>query len=271
MLNAFSSKKPTVRSVPNNIEQTTDQTPKKTYYTFWQVLVLVLGIFLLSQLAAAIGVGIYPLIKGWNEPTTTAWLKSSVYANFSYFLLADFAIISSLRWLLKKRNLSFKDIGFVRQHSLDPLYAIIGTVVYFVIFASILSLVSKFTMLDLDQKQQIGFDSARGSQLVLVFAVLVVLTPLAEELLFRGFLFTTIRKKMKFFAAAIITSIIFGAGHLQLGSDAPLLWVAAIDTFALSLILCYIREKTGRLWPAIYLHMIKNFIAFLALFAKHFS
>ena len=69
-----------------------------------------------------------------------------------------------------------------------------------------------------------------------------------------------------FVPAAIITSLMFAVGHLQFGSGAPLLWVAALDTFVLSLVLCYIREKTDSLWPGIFIHAIKNALAFSVLF-----
>jgi len=53
---------------------------------------------------------------------------------------------------------------------------------------------------------------------------------------------------------------------LQARSGQPLLWVAGIDTFILSLVLIYLREKTDSLYASIGLHMLKNTIAFLGLF-----
>ena len=82
----------------------------------------------------------------------------------------------------------------------------------------------------------------------------------------RGFLFTGLTQKMNVVLAAIVTSIIFAAAHLQWGSGAPLLWAAAADTFTLSMVLVWLRHKTGSLWPGIGVHFIKNGIAFLALF-----
>ena len=68
----------------------------------------------------------------------------------------------------------------------------------------------------------------------------------------------------------LVTSVIFGALHTLTGKDG-LLWIAAIDTFALSLVLCYLREKTGNLYASMGVHAIKNGIAFLALFVLHLS
>ncbi|MEJ0073120.1 MAG: CPBP family glutamic-type intramembrane protease [Candidatus Saccharibacteria bacterium] len=42
--------------------------------------------------------------------------------------------------------------------------------------------------------------------------------------------------------------------------------MGAIDTFTLSVVLCYIREKTGTLWSGVLIHALKNGIAFLSLY-----
>jgi len=60
----------------------------------------------------------------------------------------------------------------------------------------------------------------------------------------------------------MVTSLVFGLAHLEFGSGGPLVWAAAIDTFLLSIILVYLRERTGALYAGILLHMLNNFIAF---------
>ena len=69
--------------------------------------------------------------------------------------------------------------------------------------------------------------------------------------------------------AALITSIIFATAHLEFGEGAPLLWVAAIDTFVLSLALVYVRERTGRLWGSMGVHALKNTVAFVSIYIFH--
>ncbi len=69
--------------------------------------------------------------------------------------------------------------------------------------------------------------------------------------------------------AVVGTCILFAIGHLPAGGDAGPLYIAAIDTFVLSLVLIYLREKTGGLWSSMLLHAIKNGVAFTALFVLH--
>ena len=121
--------------------------------------------------------------------------------------------------------------------------------------------------LDLEQQQDLGITAPHGGmEMLFVFFTLVVLPPIVEEIIFRGFMFSGLRKKLPFAISAIITSALFAIGHLQFGNEAPLLWVAAIDTFILSAVMCYVRERTGSIIPTILMHALKNLIAFSALY-----
>jgi membrane protease YdiL (CAAX protease family) len=145
-----------------------------------------------------------------------------------------------------------------------------SVLVYVVYFISLITAVALFSgiipALDINQSQQIGFDGVQGGQLVFVFLTLVILPPIAEEIIFRGFLFQRLKRLITLYPAAIITSIIFALAHTEFLGDNPLNWIAAIDTFILSFFLIYLLQKTKSLWSSIFLHGIKNCIAFVALF-----
>jgi len=235
-------------------------------------ILYVIGIFLVSQLLAGILIASYPALRGWTGEQGTMWLESSVYAQFVYILLAEVLTVWLVVKLTRKAGAKLSQLGIKRPVFKDVLYALAGYGVYFVIYLIVVIIASQFSsLIDLDQAQDIGFESATGAwNLLIVYVSLAVLPPIAEEVLFRGYLFSSLRAKYRFIYAAIITSILFGIAHLQFGSGAPLLWVAAIDTFVLSMVLCYLRERTGSLAASIMLHAIKNSIAFVALFHTRF-
>lgn len=165
-----------------------------------------------------------------------------------------------LSLILRHYRADFKDIG-LRNFKISHIgYALLALPIYFVLTAFFSSLAAIFfTGLDLEQTQDLGFtNSGDPLELAMVFVALVVLPPLVEELLFRGFILKGFLKNMRFFGAALFTSILFGVAHGQ--------WNVAIDTFALSIVLCYLVQKTGTIWPSIFLHAFKNFIAYFFLF-----
>ncbi len=67
-------------------------------------------------------------------------------------------------------------------------------------------------------------------------------------------------------AAIVLASAVFAAGHLEFGNGGPLVWVAAVFTFVLALVLTVLREMTGRIWAGIFLHALVNGVSFFFLF-----
>jgi membrane protease YdiL (CAAX protease family) len=129
------------------------------------------------------------------------------------------------------------------------------------------AVVQGISSINTDQQQQIGFENASGLlPLSLVFISLVILPAFVEEIMIRGFLYSGLLKKYSKKIAAILASLIFAVAHLQLGSGEPPLWIAAIDTFILSVVLIYLRERTGNIWAGVAVHIIKNSFAFVSLF-----
>ena len=59
--------------------------------------------------------------------------------------------------------------------------------------------------------------AAAGATLVLVLAVSVLLVAASEELLFRGFILEALRERYPELAAALVTTLVFGLGHLVYG------------------------------------------------------
>jgi hypothetical protein len=122
----------------------------------------------------------------------------------------------------------------------------------------ILSLASHIPGFNANQSQNIGYQGIAGTQLILAFVGLVVLPPLAEEMLFRGFLYRGLASRWPKVVAALVTSGLFGLVHFQ--------WNVSIDVFVLSLVMIALYEKTENLWVCVGLHAIKNSLAFLTLF-----
>lgn len=177
-------------------------------------------------------------------------------------------IALGLYGVLRGRKASWKTLGLGSIKLKYLAYALAGFGAYFMLYLLISVAVRALVpSLDFNQRQEIGFNQyARGLSLILTFFALVVWPPIVEELLFRGFLWTGLRSKLPAIGGAIVTSALFAAPHLQFGTGNPLLWVAALDTFVLSLVLIYVRVSSRSLWSAIFLHAIKNGMAFVLLF-----
>lgn len=111
-----------------------------------------------------------------------------------------------------------------------------------------------------DEVQQLGFSRLDNAlEYIVAFLVLVVMVPILEELLFRGFVHGELRRhQFPPWVVIVVVSLLFAILHGQTN--------VAVDVFALSIVLGVLREYTGTIWAGVVLHAIKNYIAFYLLF-----
>jgi uncharacterized protein len=90
---------------------------------------------------------------------------------------------------------------------------------------------------------------------VLAAAIIAGLAPVAEELFFRGYLQTRLRKRWGSVVAIIISAAAFGLFHMD-----P---IQSIFAAAMGLALGYVAERSGSIRPAIAGHVFNNLVAVL--------
>ncbi len=101
-----------------------------------------------------------------------------------------------------------------------------------------------------------------GSQIELVKTTVefVVLAPLFEELIFRGILFTTLRKKISFPIAMVASGLVFALAHgYGVIAFLTVLWSGFLWTWAY--------ERTGSVIPGMLAHAINNGVVVYSLVA----
>jgi membrane protease YdiL (CAAX protease family) len=85
------------------------------------------------------------------------------------------------------------------------------------------------------------------------FAYVLVLAPVAEELLMRGALFARAREAFTARGAILATAVLFAGAHIT-----PAGFARPLSLIPLALILGWVRWRSGRLWPGILLHAWSN-------------
>jgi membrane protease YdiL (CAAX protease family) len=237
----------------------------------WLGIFLVAMIFILTQVLGVFLVSTYPALKHWSISTSQDWLSNNIFAQFFTELLSGILTFLCLWGFVGYYKTTFRVVGLVKAKLEDIAYALVGLVIYFPSYVAIATLVSNLIpSLNVNQTQQIGFQNpTTGLELVVAFISLVILPPIIEETIFRGFVYTSLRKKIPLVAAALITSALFALPHLFEGGKSGLFWIGGLDTFILSMVLVWLRQKTDRLYAGMGLHALKNFIAFASLYLLH--
>jgi len=219
--------------------------------------VWVLAGFIFAQVVVGLILSVFELtgvkFDGINNAVFQATLSAVIY------VLSLFVVIG-LPWIVKKFRTTARDLGldhFPKWSHL--LWAPIGFIVYIFLsyFFTAIAMLTPFY--DNTSTQDVGFANLNfGFEYFVAFVTLVIIAPVAEEILFRGYLLGKLRKNLQLWVSILITSILFAIVHLNFN--------VGVDVFALSIVLCILRVRTNSLWPSILLHMTKNGIAFYFLF-----
>ena len=228
-------------------------------------LVLAFPLWVLASfvIAQAIVVAVVSLLSWFGVPFELVGAAVLQTAAAAIVYMLSFGIAVGLTEINKKKRASLKELGLGRLPSwADIGLAPVGFIVYFIASATLIFFLSQIIPgFDIGQAQEVGFDNlVQRHEYLLAFVTLVVVAPFAEEALFRGYLYGNLRRHIPLWLAMLVTSILFGAIHGQLN--------VAIDTFALSMVMCGLREVTGSIWAGVLLHMMKNGLAFYLLFVN---
>lgn len=102
---------------------------------------------------------------------------------------------------------------------------------------------------------------------ILMFIQAVIFAPILEELLFRGIIFRTARKK-GLVLGHIISSLTFGFLHVYSGllQGDMTQWIHMIPYVAMGFAFSYAYEKRGNICVPMIIHMLNNFIAIMLSF-----
>ena len=106
-----------------------------------------------------------------------------------------------------------------------------------------------------DLPQELGADDSTTA-LVFVAVLVCVAAPIAEELFFRGFCFTALRRWIGVAGGAVATGVIFGAIH---AGSADAVFLVPLGVFGA--LLCVLYHRTGSLLPCMVLHALNNSLA----------
>lgn len=165
--------------------------------------------------------------------------------------------------VMGREDLGLKDLPTWTDIGLAPVGFIVATL----LAAGLVAIFNIFPWFDAEQAQEVGFSIyLTGFEKIVAFLILVIVAPIAEELIFRGWLYGKLRpmlsEKMSdrtsMTISMFLVSLLFGIVHMQ--------WNVGVNVFAMSIVLCGLREITGTIYAGILMHMVKNGVAFYLLY-----
>jgi membrane protease YdiL (CAAX protease family) len=166
-------------------------------------------------------------------------------------LLVVVAAVIIQRTTVKGFWRAFKLEGFSFDELWLPAVAVLVMYPVVIFFAYLASLIG------IDARSAVPAAVVRDNGALALAGILAcLLAPIAEETIFRGVIFGGLMK-WGFWPAAILTSLLFSAAHIDLASFIPF--------FLIGLTLCWLYWRRGVLWDSIAFHCLFNTASYVIL------
>jgi membrane protease YdiL (CAAX protease family) len=139
-----------------------------------------------------------------------------------------------------------------------------GGVAGLVIIDLIGSLLSQFGLRP-NQLEQFQFVLGQGPLALAVFLILAaVVAPFVEEVFFRGFLFGVYARRQPLWLAYLVSSLLFTVLHLEPSRmNTSQMAGLSVGIFLLALLLAWLFQRTGSLFPGMIAHGVNNAAALI--------
>lgn len=182
--------------------------------------------------------------------TIAFFIQNLIFLCPIYFLVVK-------KYKLKPEALGFGNIGVI--NTLKWIAKGFGLVIVFNIFFNsvILRYVNEVPGF-LTQESHIPLFGEATPDIILAIIVLIIVAPIVEETLFRGFILQSFLSKFGPKTASTVSAVIFALMHFEFQSMGKI--------FVLGLILNWLFMRTKSVWPCIGFHVLNNAVALLAEF-----
>jgi membrane protease YdiL (CAAX protease family) len=183
-------------------------------------------------------------------------------AGFALDLMSAVVGFGLVGFYLSRYKVGWSAVGWRRVNvGKALLYLAVILVVFLALVSAVLWLVGVLVPgFNANQAQTNNYTQGAGGHMTVSLLGLVLLPPILEETLFRGFLFPAIAKRAGLVWGAVWSSVLFGLAHWQAN--------VSIYTFLLGLLLCFMYVRLKSIFPGMVLHMLNNYLALVALTHK---
>jgi len=234
----------------------------------WELALNIIWVFMMLVWVAAVLVATQLLLRlvlidfmHLDQASMSTNALQTLYSALVY--VVSLVITIFVPWKLAKSKTTRDELGLRGLPTwTDILLAPVGFIVFMIVAVILVAILqSIFPGINWNESQDVGFSNLiSSSDFVLAFISLVVVAPVAEELIFRGWLYGKLRAKIPAIPAMLVVSILFGIVHGQ--------WNVGVTVFVMSIAMCTLREITGTIWGGILIHILKNGIAFYFLYVN---
>lgn len=200
--------------------------------------------------------------------TLEAFIPDAAARAIETILLAPVLMVTIYEFSIRQQGLSFFE-GFRFRWSLASeksgiffrtALASFFVMSVFTFFLGVLSVILPSNVIDNSSMEDI-FYAINNATIVPQILAMTVFGPIAEEALFRGYLYSALRTKLGCITAAVLSAALFSLAHFHANP------YTAFHHFALGIFTVYLFQKTRSIVPGILLHSLWNIFVTFNVFA----
>jgi membrane protease YdiL (CAAX protease family) len=248
--------------------------PSASFSPGWTLgfILLVVGVFFVALVVAGFGAGLW-LVAAHHGTDLQAATRNPATATSSVFvassvaqLLAEALVVALIVASMPRlTRLSLRQLGFRPVDGGALFYAIAGAACMILIADVGSSLVDTFTHAVHPQLVERIFENLRHNLASVAFfvAFAVVLQPIAEETIFRIFLFNLGMRYGGFWLGAIVSGALFGAAHVAGGGADP---VSGVLLALGGMVLCWVYYRSRNAYASMISHGLFNAVSTAVLY-----
>lgn len=217
---------------------------KNMPFAVWTIVDMSFVIFIVLLLSISISIGMLTLFGDSA--------KSSL---LSRYIIALVTLVIPILWVKSKYRLSWEALGLIKANLNIRSYALIVAIpglYHFILWVV--------------EARHISFRNITSLEILLLplsmysFST-IVLSPISEEIIWRGFVYGYLRKKFGGLFGLILQAMMFSFMHYNIYANISSNLFIIINVLIVGLLAGLIYEKTGSIYPAILFHCTFNYFS----------
>jgi len=219
-------------------------------------LLVAAGLSVLALLVVGIAVarGLAHVLPDVRAGSATA-ATITLVAGFASYAVTVVPLGLPLR---ARHGTTLADLGWTRPTSMQAFLLVPPITAGALLVSAMLGAVSRALLPGATDPQCHAQTAGLNGSIVLAAVLVAVIAPIAEETLFRGFLYRWFEQRMAWSYAVPLSALVFAGAHRILLLLLPL--------FGVGIVLALVYRSTRSIWPGAAVHALNNAIALMAVF-----
>ncbi|PEE43612.1 CPBP family intramembrane glutamic endopeptidase [Bacillus pseudomycoides] len=196
-------------------------------------------------------------IKFLVKPIYSQWFDNELYSGTLIGLtIAVILILGVCFIVLRPKKLSWSEVGIRSLSMKDWKIIVLLTIILMVGDVIVMVLTSCTGNTYENSKTEAMQQNVNFFTVLIAFISAAVISPIYEEIFYRGFLYRWLRTRLGMMGAIFLSSLIFTVIHIPTYNAMPVNFLSGI-------IFAWAYERTNSIWPSVIIHGLTNGIMVL--------